>query len=236
MTTSKISCLMPTRNRRRFVPQAVKYFLQQDYPEKELIVVDDGEDMIRDLLPEDSRIRYIALSSPLTIGMKRNIAAALATGDIFCHWDDDDYFGSQRLRQQAFPLLSGEADVSALRMSLLLTTQDGMLWECAEHVHRALFAHNVRSGTLLYRASYWHDGLYYENRQTGEDVELLHGLLARHATLARIVDPQSYICVRHGSNETVAPDGMHPPDWQPVPLAQFIPPDDLAFYAQLCTN
>jgi glycosyltransferase involved in cell wall biosynthesis len=35
------SCIIPTANRRRFVPQAIRYFLTQDYPNKELIVVDD---------------------------------------------------------------------------------------------------------------------------------------------------------------------------------------------------
>jgi hypothetical protein len=32
-----ISCIMPTFNRRRFVAQAIRYFLCQDYPEKELM-------------------------------------------------------------------------------------------------------------------------------------------------------------------------------------------------------
>lgn len=46
-----ISCLMPTYNRRAFVPQAVDYFLRQDYPSRELIVVDDGTDPVEDLIP-----------------------------------------------------------------------------------------------------------------------------------------------------------------------------------------
>jgi glycosyltransferase involved in cell wall biosynthesis len=48
---------MPTRNRRRFVSQAIGYFLRQDYPNKELVVVDDGEDAVANLIPPDCRIR-----------------------------------------------------------------------------------------------------------------------------------------------------------------------------------
>ena len=53
------SCIMPTANRRQFVPEAIRYFLAQDYPNKELIVIDDGATTVGDLMPDDERIRYI---------------------------------------------------------------------------------------------------------------------------------------------------------------------------------
>jgi glycosyltransferase involved in cell wall biosynthesis len=56
-----ISCIMPTRNRPQFVPQAVWYFLRQDYERRELVVVDDGRTPVRHLLPDDERIRYLRL-------------------------------------------------------------------------------------------------------------------------------------------------------------------------------
>ena len=37
-----VSCIMPTYNRREFVPLAIRYFLRQDYANKELIIIDDG--------------------------------------------------------------------------------------------------------------------------------------------------------------------------------------------------
>jgi glycosyltransferase involved in cell wall biosynthesis len=41
-----VSCIVPTANRRRFVPHAIRYFLAEDYPNKELIIVGDGESNI----------------------------------------------------------------------------------------------------------------------------------------------------------------------------------------------
>ena len=41
-----VSCVMPTFDRRAFVPQAVRYFLRQDYPAKELVVIDDGPEPV----------------------------------------------------------------------------------------------------------------------------------------------------------------------------------------------
>ena len=44
-----VSCIMPTADRRRFVPQAIRNFLAQDYAERELVILDDGADSIADL-------------------------------------------------------------------------------------------------------------------------------------------------------------------------------------------
>lgn len=183
-----ISCIMPTYNRRRFVLQSIEYLVRQDYSNIELIVVDDGTEPVDDLVdtiyswqnPYHRHVdmTYFGLPVQVDIGTKRNIACALASGDIICHWDDDDYYGPQRISMQAEPILAGRVDVTACRMMHLLNARNGTLWACSEAVQAALFAHNVRSGTLMYKASYWREGLRYENRQTGEDAQFLSELLA----------------------------------------------------------
>ena len=45
-----ISCIMPTCNRRSFVPRAIRQFLAQDYVRKELLILDDGSDPIAELV------------------------------------------------------------------------------------------------------------------------------------------------------------------------------------------
>ena len=75
-----VSCIMPTRNRRALVGQAIAYFLRQDYPRKELIVVDDGDDCIVDLMPPDPRVQYLRLERRTSVGAKRNLACAGARG------------------------------------------------------------------------------------------------------------------------------------------------------------
>src|SRR5215475_12372109 len=104
-----VSCIMPTRDRRPFVGQAVEQFLAQDYPDRELIVVDDGEDPIGDLLPADPRIRLLRLDRRMTIGAKRNLACEAATGDIVVHWDDDDWMAGWRLTYQVTALEANRA-------------------------------------------------------------------------------------------------------------------------------
>ncbi|HEX9511208.1 MAG TPA: glycosyltransferase family 2 protein [Puia sp.] len=95
-----ISCIMPTYNRREFIPHAIRYFLRQDYPNKELIVIDDGEDPVRDLVPVQEGIRYYRLERKLTLGAKLNLGCEYAQGDLIAHWDDDDWYAPRRLQYQ----------------------------------------------------------------------------------------------------------------------------------------
>src|SRR3954447_10293322 len=99
-----VSCVMPTRNRRRFVRQAIWYFLRQDYPEKELLVVDDGEDGVSGLVPADDRPRHIRLDQRASLGAKRNLGCELARGELVAHFDDDDWIGPGRLDAQVVEL------------------------------------------------------------------------------------------------------------------------------------
>ena len=67
-TDPLVSCIMPTRNRRHFVSQAIWYFLRQEYRERELIILNDGEDEVRDLVPEYANIRYEHLGKRVPLG------------------------------------------------------------------------------------------------------------------------------------------------------------------------
>src|SRR5882762_5687038 len=109
MTTEKVngvfvSCIMPTYNRRAFVPHAIRYFLRQDYPLKELIIIDDGTDNIADLVPDDPSIRYFSLDHKITLGAKLNQACEYASGNVIVHWDDDDWYAPGRLTYQVHAL------------------------------------------------------------------------------------------------------------------------------------
>jgi hypothetical protein len=102
-----VSCIMPTFNRRRFLRLALKAFNSQDYPARELIVIDDGTDPVGDLVEEARMARYVRLSARASIGEKRNRACAEARGSIIAHWDDDDWYAPGRLSSQIVPLLAG---------------------------------------------------------------------------------------------------------------------------------
>lgn len=99
----KVSCIMVTKDRRDFVKKALEYFQAQTYPNKELVVVDDGKDSVEDLcagVPETQCVRV----PPQTVGSKRNVACQVATGSLIAHWDDDDWQSPNRLVLQVAEL------------------------------------------------------------------------------------------------------------------------------------
>jgi glycosyltransferase involved in cell wall biosynthesis len=106
-----VSCLMPTRNRRRWVSLAVELLQRQTWPAVELVVVDDGDDPVDDLVAAVAAVRYVRLRRRTVLGAKRNLAAEAATGHILAHWDDDDWYASNRIELQVRRLQQAGADL-----------------------------------------------------------------------------------------------------------------------------
>ena len=209
-----ISCIMPTANRRDFLKRSIELFEAQDYPRKELIVVESGTDCNADIVKSSA---YLYVPVHLAhIGTKRNIACHMSSGEIICHWDDDDYYGKHRLSVQLEPLLEDTADVTALKMTLLYNQSTGTLWHCSTQEHQRLFAHDCRAGTLMYRTKYFNAGLRYPDVSRGEDVYFLDNLLLQGARLEKIASPENYICVRHAQNITDDMDYASNPNWKKI--------------------
>src|SRR4051812_12356423 len=117
-TLPLISCIMPTANRRRCVSQAIRLFQAQDYPNKELVILDDGAESVADLVPDDPQVRYIRLTGKRTLGKKRNECVEASRGDLIMHWDDDDWHAPHRIRYQAEALLAAGAEVCSVTQML----------------------------------------------------------------------------------------------------------------------
>src|SRR5215510_13594705 len=109
-----VTCTMPTAGRRQLVPLAIRYFLAQEYLNKELIILDDGVDSVVDLVPNDSRIRYEYRHEKAALGAKRNALCQEAAGEIIVHWDDDDWMAPWRLSYQVSKLIETDADLCGL--------------------------------------------------------------------------------------------------------------------------
>lgn len=107
-----VTCLCLTRNRRAWLPAAIRAFQLQTYQPRELLIVADSEQDGRDLVPvQNSWIRFVALPKQLLIGEKRNAGAEHAAGSsILLHWDDDDWSNPGRIEDQVARLVeSGKA-------------------------------------------------------------------------------------------------------------------------------
>jgi glycosyltransferase involved in cell wall biosynthesis len=195
-----VSCIMPTYDRRPFVPLALRAFLAQDYPNKELLVVDDGTQPVGDLVEGRPGVRYLRLGARATIGAKRNLACREAAGEVIAHWDDDDWYAPGRLGYQVEPLLRDEADLTGLTNDYTLELPGGVCWATCPGLHRKMFVGDVHGGTLVYRKALLDNGCSYPEVNLAEDAGLLQQALRRGRRLARLPNGGRFVYVRHGRN------------------------------------
>ena len=102
MSKPFVSVCTPTYNRRKFIPNIIKCFKNQDYPSEllEWIIIDDGTEEILDLFKDidlKERFTYIKLKNKMPIGAKRNYLNSIAKGEIIVYFDDDDYYPPERV-------------------------------------------------------------------------------------------------------------------------------------------
>lgn len=103
-----ISCVMPTKNRVILAKEAIRCFLDQTYPNRELIIVAGGSRHSQRALSSyvadlgQPNIKCVPLyDEDASLGRMRNISLDTAAGDLICQWDDDDLYHPERLQIQA---------------------------------------------------------------------------------------------------------------------------------------
>jgi glycosyltransferase involved in cell wall biosynthesis len=112
MVEPLISCVMLTADRPHLIGTAVAAFHSQTWPNKELIVYDNGKVPVT--IKPGNGVRVIR-GAPATIGQLRNRANMNADGSVICHWDDDDWSSPQRVAEQFDLLNSLDAEIVGYR-------------------------------------------------------------------------------------------------------------------------
>lgn len=196
----RVSCILPTYNRRQFIPLTLDNFFAQSYPNKELIIIDDSNEPIADLVKGLSNVKLVPLAQRTSIGKKRNMACDHATGEIVAHWDDDDWYGPDRLQRQVQPILDNYADITGLESRYVLNLVSGEFWSMDARLHRRMFVGNVHGGTLVFRKSIWDAGAHYPEINLAEDAAFLKTALQQGAKLTRIANSGCFVYMRHGNN------------------------------------
>lgn len=122
--SAMVSCLMvtlPVPERFEFCRRSIAAFCAQTLPRKKLVmVVNGGSDGARARLLEyvaslkRRDVRVITPPGQLNLGQLRNISVESATGDVLCHWDDDDLYHPERLERQVTALTTGDHEAVLL--------------------------------------------------------------------------------------------------------------------------
>jgi glycosyltransferase involved in cell wall biosynthesis len=115
---------------------------------------------VRDLVPDDDRIRLIHISDGFEIGGKRNFGCERARGEVVIHWDDDDESRPERMADQIGRLIESGKSVTGYHS--MLFTNGARWWQYTGERDYSL------GTSLCYRRDWW-AGHPFPALQIGED-------------------------------------------------------------------
>ena len=208
---------MPVYNAEKYIEQAIRSVMHQDYPIWELIIVDDGSnDSTPDLIHQfaDPRIKYFKQENK-GVSSARNLALTKTSGDFICFLDADDLMtknsiSSRLLIFDEHPELSivgGSQEQKNETLSKSLKYQRPGFWG---NPFRELLRLNpecfINCGTWMVRASVAAAGKFPEGITHGED--LVYFLLVSKNVEIGYTMEVAQIYRRHDSSAMVDLDGL----------------------------
>jgi len=189
-----VSVICPTFNRRKFLPNLMKQFNYQTYPQQfmELIILDDSPTSNADIILQQSNIKYTYLDEKLLLGAKRNHLNSLVTGDIVVCFDDDDYYAPERVAHAVTKLQSGSAKIAASSIIHIYYKNLNKILEFGPYA-----PNHGTNGTMAYKASYLKDHSYLADKEKAEEAHFTNNFSEPLIQL----DPQkTMICLAHDNN------------------------------------
>lgn len=175
-----ISCVCVTTGRRpALLAESVLDFHAQTFPDRELVILHDGDDATDSCLRRHACATvHIARSEPgQPLGLLRNQAIAHCRGDLICQWDDDDRNHPERLARQAIALQREGAIACYLVDQLHWFMPDALL--CWDDWDREPYPLNLIQGTMMARRDVLPP---YPGLARGEDTAQTCALLRAAAT------------------------------------------------------
>lgn len=200
---------MPTAGRRPFVPSAMRMFLAQDYGDKELVIVDGGEDPVEDIVPKHPQIRYHHARHPPSLGESRNVACDLTSGQVIIHWDDDDWHGPSRIREQLAWLVEQRLDICGLDTIFFFDPVSRRAWSYNRFNRGRPW---VYGATLCYTKAFWH-AHRFANVTVGEDTRFVFD--NDDAAIAPLTAPRIFVARVHDANTSSKSPADGP--WRAIP-------------------
>lgn len=99
----KVSVIIPMHNSAKHINQCIDSVLNQSYSNFEIIVIDDaskdnGLEIVKS--KNDNRIKIVELKKNVGAAIARNKGIEVATGELICFLDSDDYWVLDKLEKQ----------------------------------------------------------------------------------------------------------------------------------------
>jgi glycosyltransferase involved in cell wall biosynthesis len=202
-----VSALTVTRKRLERLKVAVRCWQRQTYPNKELIIVCDDDEVTKNYIEElgDVRIKlhYYTkneirnlLGTEITLGQLRNLSIKHAQGEYLIQWDDDDWYHPGRISAMMEVAQSHSAQVVTLGKWILAAP------EISSYAVSGYRADGWEGSTL------WHRSVFekheYPSLKRGEDTVLQQSIIKGGGFKCYTIKDEAYaylyLYLAHGRN------------------------------------
>jgi len=186
---------MVTANRKRLMKRSIQCYKNQTYRNKELVIIDDGEQDLSgalEMIPEDELVyKKLERTPDNTLGKLRNISLDAANGDYMVQWDDDDWYHPRRIELQAEVI---DAGYDACCLSAALMHLDDPTY--MEHPYVGVLPEGI-PGSIMHRRD---EEIRYPHTRRAEDTVYMKDWMDKKYT--KLQDEYAYLFIRcyHGSN------------------------------------
>jgi glycosyltransferase involved in cell wall biosynthesis len=207
-----VSGLCVTANRPAFLERAVAWWQAQEWPRKELVVVDGSIKGKRLNLAAARGVKHVILDPDEDMGAKHNRAIAEAQGEVLIYADDDDWFSPRRLVRQLEPIALGKASITGIPRDLVAYTPGGRFVRFRPAAERGPVKAWVGNALGLHPKFKFHDGSAAFTRRAlrhgtqhpplrmGQKVVFLNDLIDAGERAATVPNDGLFVYVRHATN------------------------------------
>lgn len=175
---------------RSMVGIALDSYISQDYENKELIVIDDGDDLIFDLACVIPNCRYIHHSA-MNLSSKRNLGCKAAKGEYVVHFDADDWSGPPRIADQVELMKANPTKEAG--------GYGQSFWYDFVHRKASYYHGSAWGATLIYRRDYALAHPWDESCSFAEDSLFLRHA-REHETLICSDGKENFVATMHSQN------------------------------------
>jgi glycosyltransferase involved in cell wall biosynthesis len=204
-----VSCIMPTFNRRHLIPASLACYLSQDWESKELVVVDDGTDCVKDLFETIPGVRYFRTEKFKTLGDKVNFCCEQAQGEIIVTWDDDDWYAPGRITDQVTRLMQSNKAVTGYHRMMFFDGTNASQYRGATDY--------AIGNSQVYRKSFW-ESHRFASVDVGYDTTF-SSVAKRENQIICVPGDGMAVARIHGKNVTGRRDaGRDSEQWPSIPV------------------
>ncbi|AET72936.1 glycosyl transferase [Phaeocystis globosa virus 12T] len=166
-----VSVCTPTFNRRPFWEMCINNFKNQDYPmdRMEWIIIDDGTDLIEDLVKDIPQVKYFKYDTKMSLGKKRNLMHEKSCGDIIVYMDDDDYYPKERVSHAVNMLVTHPNALCAGASEIYIWFKHiQQMWQFGPYN-----ANHATAGTFAFKRALLNDHRYDDHAALAEEKAFL---------------------------------------------------------------